>query len=254
MRLKFWSNKSQPFHRLATADSEDDEETSEPEREIPRRDMWFWAALIMVMLALSIVNAAVGYFYGTRAAHRFDRKKQEEGGSSQYGLLEPAGNWSTHMIWNTTFSHLPKSHVQNAWERLYPLGQGHIEHPILCPDGTKTLAVYHQLHCLQAIDLYYSKQLHTNFNSSRERTFNAHIHHCFDYLRQAIICAADTNLEPFDSRFYGVQTAIPKKCRDIREVNKFAERYRSSQLATPDFAQTLDYIRGFEVDAYGGGR
>ena len=56
-----------------------------------------------------------------------------------------------------------------------------------------------------------------------------HVRHCFDYLRQAVICAADTNLEPVDFELGGsTGFGFPRICRDFDEVKKWSEQWRTS--------------------------
>lgn len=51
-----------------------------------------------------------------------------------------------------------------------------------------------------------------------------HLRHCFDYLRQALMCAADTNLEPVDFELGGVTGwRFDKTCRNFEEVKEWAE-------------------------------
>ena len=57
----------------------------------------------------------------------------------------------------------------------------------------------------------------------------SHIRHCFDYLRRAIMCASDTNLEVVDrvkrtTNGWGQE----KRCRDYGEVFRFAEKWANS--------------------------
>jgi len=55
-----------------------------------------------------------------------------------------------------------------------------------------------------------------------------HVRHCIDYLRQSIMCAADTNLEPIDPKLGGVTGwGNPRKCRDIVQVIHWADQWRS---------------------------
>lgn len=55
-----------------------------------------------------------------------------------------------------------------------------------------------------------------------------HIVHCFDYLRQSLMCAADTNLEVLDKNRKTNGWGREKKCRDYWSVVEFAERYADS--------------------------
>ena len=56
---------------------------------------------------------------------------------------------------------------------------------------------------------------------------NDHMVHCFDYLRQAIVCSADTALEPYKTEVDGVDGyGAPHQCRDFNALYDWAERYR----------------------------
>lgn len=51
-----------------------------------------------------------------------------------------------------------------------------------------------------------------------------HLRHCFDYLRQSLICAADTNLEPVNFELGGVTGwQFNRTCRDFEGIKKWAE-------------------------------
>jgi hypothetical protein len=56
-----------------------------------------------------------------------------------------------------------------------------------------------------------------------------HIRHCFDYLRQAIICAADTNLEVVDHVKHTTNGwGQEKQCRDWDSVVRYAKLWANS--------------------------
>ncbi|PIL23329.1 hypothetical protein GSI_14640 [Ganoderma sinense ZZ0214-1] len=57
------------------------------------------------------------------------------------------------------------------WESIPPPGKGFVH---LGGGRTFGIALYHQMHCLDT----------------------KHVHHCFNYLREAILCEADTAIEP----------------------------------------------------------
>ena len=50
---------------------------------------------------------------------------------------------------------------------------------------TFAIALYHQMHCLDIIRRAIGDKSYTN-----------HVHHCFNYLREAVLCEADTTIEP----------------------------------------------------------
>ena len=61
------------------------------------------------------------------------------------------------------------------------------------------------------------------------RTDKIHMRHCFDYLRQALMCPSDTNLE-WVSRENQVTTGwgSERTCRDYETVKGWAEKFASS--------------------------
>ena len=66
-----------------------------------------------------------------------------------------------------------------------------------------------------------------------------HIYHCFDYIRQAIMCNADTTLEKarvVDGEIVrGVDGwGVAHECRDYDSIFAFAEAHRSSNLTGID--------------------
>ncbi|KAH8807405.1 hypothetical protein F5884DRAFT_856986 [Xylogone sp. PMI_703] len=130
-----------------------------------------------------------------------------------------------------------------AWMNLFPMGKGYIsvdkmisEHSVpdfvqkLSTDGSGRfcIAAFHQLHCLYLLQGDLFEALEGNITSPRSHTL-----HCLDYLRESILCAADSTLEPFRSPFDSMahRTGIdgygtPHQCRDFNKLHAFAERYR----------------------------
>lgn len=59
-----------------------------------------------------------------------------------------------------------------------------------------------------------------------------HTSHCFEYLRASLICAADSNLEPFRSKFEGMHGngvdgfGSNHQCRDFDKVYAWADEFR----------------------------
>jgi len=71
--------------------------------------------------------------------------------------------------------------------------------PIEWPDKTVfTTSMTHQLHCLFAIVQTYSG---LKSNLTLEEDHHWHMIHCFDYMRQAIMCSADMALEGLETTF-----------------------------------------------------
>jgi len=155
-------------------------------------------------------------------------------------LLPPAGNQLETWIYNRTFSSAPTNETELAWREIFPKGRGFIHHPTLAPN-ISGIAVFHELHCLNGIRLAYYSAL-SQFSSSPDPNHHqtqhtqhdtddpAHIRHCFDYLRHALTCAADTNLEQINWEYRGVTGwGFERKCRNYHAVVEFAELWRTHE-------------------------
>ncbi|KAI1869663.1 uncharacterized protein JN550_005644 [Neoarthrinium moseri] len=140
-----------------------------------------------------------------------------------------------------------KPEVLDRWNKLMPLGMGFqwVKEPEKYHDLPKpiewgfddegkemtvfTTSMTHQLHCLWAI-----VQTYSGLSSGHEIPEDHHWHmiHCFSYMRQAILCAADTALE-------GHATTFPKDnsgsdgwdakhvCKDQSQVRSYLESVRA---------------------------
>ncbi|KFY35975.1 hypothetical protein V494_05428 [Pseudogymnoascus sp. VKM F-4513 (FW-928)] len=99
-----------------------------------------------------------------------------------------------------------------------------------------SMSMYHQLHCLAAIRLHFGSMT-GKFNADANKPITSrrvfrhesHLDHCFDYLRQAIMCAGDLALEasvvPNEFGFNGWGTS--HQCADWRVMwdTAIAHRY-----------------------------
>lgn len=127
------------------------------------------------------------------------------------------------------------------WNDLMPKGMGFVwvnetekyhdlPHPIEWPDKTVfTTSATHQLHCLFAI-----VQTYSGLTSGHEIPDDHHWHmiHCFDYMRQAIMCSADMALEGLETTFpdhNGGSDGWDSKhvCRDWDQVKSYLESVRA---------------------------
>ncbi|KAL2018655.1 hypothetical protein VTK56DRAFT_490 [Thermocarpiscus australiensis] len=104
------------------------------------------------------------------------------------------------------------------------------------PDSTFTTSVTHQIHCLrsilQAVAAYSSGQLDKVPSDGVE-----HLGHCFDYLRQGIMCCGDIALEgqgtTFPPRVLGSDGWDAKHvCRDYSQIMSYLEEKRVEDGAT----------------------
>ncbi|KAK6864834.1 hypothetical protein PG990_005727 [Apiospora arundinis] len=129
--------------------------------------------------------------------------------------------------------------VKQKWLDLVPPGLGYVKinntekydnlpTPLVGygEDFVATTSMTHQLHCLYAIAETYAA-LTSNSTAVLMETW--HMNHCFDYLRQSIMCCGDVALE-------GEQTTFPEGfdgsdgwdakhvCKDYTEVYSYLEK------------------------------
>ena len=65
-----------------------------------------------------------------------------------------------------------------------------------------------------------------NFDLGKER--RPHIVHCFDYLRQSLLCSADSSIEPGVDTVNGfLGSGFQRQCRNFGELRKWAEERRA---------------------------
>ena len=95
---------------------------------------------------------------------------------------------------------------EDEWDAQFPPGRGRIQ---LAPDNqTYEVTMFHELRCLGAIR-------HAMATQSVGSTSNANmLHECFNYLRELILCRADTTLEAVLNTDLSVNHAYPHVCRD----------------------------------------
>ncbi|KAE8418450.1 hypothetical protein BDV36DRAFT_295094 [Aspergillus pseudocaelatus] len=179
-------------------------------------------------------------------------------------ILVPQGNVKTVWEHNLTFSQRPTPESEAAWSSIIPgkfkvipcyidkhgsliymgggkqVGRGFIHHPEIAP-FISNIAVFHQLHCLHAILVaYYAAVEESDVAKGAQRPDDylqqtgtrmapSHIRHCFDYLRQTLMCAADTNMEVLDPQTHTTSGwGQGRQCRDYDEVVKWAEKWANS--------------------------
>ncbi|KAF2006041.1 hypothetical protein P154DRAFT_423196 [Amniculicola lignicola CBS 123094] len=131
--------------------------------------------------------------------------------------------------------------VLRAWNELMPVGMGfqHVRNPelyhdlptpIVWPNKTVfTTSMTHQLHCLYAVVEVYSG---LTSNTSLPEDHHWHMIHCFDYMRQAIMCSADLALEGLETTFpdhNGGSDGWDSKhvCKDYSKVKEYLEGVRA---------------------------
>ncbi|KAK1473430.1 hypothetical protein CABS01_04092 [Colletotrichum abscissum] len=150
---------------------------------------------------------------------------------------------------NKLYGQPPNPESIEAWNRLLPIGRGWVtvknetalpDLPGLnqsLPEHRAYPSVFHQLHCLYStMDAYYELIDRLNKNEGAKRELptdpgwnSEHLNHCWDYLRQTIMCNADVTLE---WRKYNEQVGTgwgyQHQCKDWDAIIAWAEKYRYS--------------------------
>jgi hypothetical protein len=87
------------------------------------------------------------------------------------------------------------------------------------------VAMFHQLHCLQRIR-----------DAIVQGDPGHHTRHCLNLLRQAVLCASDTTLDPLNSAKGTDGLGIVHVCRDWQRVYDFVEenQWQHMKNATTD--------------------
>ncbi|EMD90725.1 hypothetical protein COCC4DRAFT_68645 [Bipolaris maydis ATCC 48331] len=141
--------------------------------------------------------------------------------------------------------------TKQQWAELLPLGAGFMEvpdynsytlpPPMHFPEAPGkevfSLAVFHELHCLMHIaasmDDLVMQIRRKDFKL--DESFLLHNDHCFDYIRNAIMCFGDTTLEG-QTRTPGLEhvpgtdgTGAIHVCRNFDEVSAYAEQKRLNE-------------------------
>ncbi|KAF2832743.1 hypothetical protein CC86DRAFT_341428 [Ophiobolus disseminans] len=228
----------------------------------PSRHIYIYPIVALLSLLLGALSSQF-----LRIEHTIDNYPAPYGHSSRL----------TSIVWNAnaSFADEPSERTDAAWSSLIPKGRGFVIHPKLAPaDGGerkgKSVSVFHELHCLHGIrsavftTAYLMKKEKANNNAISSSPHdhptmpafveNAyieaslkgdgahhlephHLAHCFDYIRQALMCAADSNLEDVVTMddengvtLTGAEGWGSKRvCRDFWGLHEWSEKWRSEE-------------------------
>ncbi|KAK5996529.1 Oxidase ustYa [Cladobotryum mycophilum] len=167
----------------------------------------------------------------------FLRERKETEIEPQKSWLPPENPLTSLFEFQTVFGAPLNNESEAAWNELMPIGRGFvvIKNDTVLPDQPglnqsiveqkAMVSVFHQLHCLyMAREGYYSA-----VEGKMDHVSKAHLTHCFDYLRQTIMCFGDTTLEwlpapPNDTGSTG--WGFEHTCRDFKAISEWAEENR----------------------------
>lgn len=120
------------------------------------------------------------------------------------------------------------------------VGRGFVEMPIeiTVEDGGVEvkneyfcISMFHQLHCIAGLKSAFERMI--NENDTSHMKHSSHLAHCFDYLRQGVMCAGDMTLEPafeLTGEDAGVKAVngwnVEHQCKNYQMIYDFAEEHR----------------------------
>jgi hypothetical protein len=128
--------------------------------------------------------------------------------------------------YNRTFSDLPSPETDAAWMSIFPPHGGFFHDKSIAENGA-SLAVYHQLHCLDAIRHSYwilHDTLAQGGNASilddlQDWYTPWHTRHCVDFLWQMLMCNADVTIEKNDPDIGGIRGfGIDHQCKKWDDI------------------------------------
>ncbi|ETW74669.1 hypothetical protein HETIRDRAFT_447042 [Heterobasidion irregulare TC 32-1] len=129
-------------------------------------------------------------------------------------------------------------HDVQKWQTIFPGGGGWVN---LGPQGRPfSVSMFHQLHCLNGIRHAISQSSAAACNNTTmDPKILGHTSHCFNFLRQALLCKADTTLEPttivdLPKGAHGAAASgngVLHRCVDYPSVYHFLERKHAERTA-----------------------
>ncbi|KAK5124979.1 hypothetical protein LTR85_001169 [Meristemomyces frigidus] len=243
-RLKFWSST----HPGATYDqvTEDEQlmgkEYDEPSAQFralqgKQRKLQRWVSILSVLLAVAVLALLL----------TLANVPREEGNG--HGISSPVPAMPTSKVTferNNLYASGSSEESDEAWGLLHPDGDGFImlrnntRQTWGLPPGKQTapgevydISLFHQLHCLVNIRKHtFTLQAALGRDNWQEiydvllKHQEDHVFHCFDYIRQALMCAGDMTVEwprtePDGRRFAVDGWGITHECKSWDAIMAF---------------------------------
>ncbi|TDZ33787.1 Oxidase ustYa [Colletotrichum spinosum] len=196
----------------------------------PRRSPFSPTRVAIVLLVLSNIALVVALGVILRS----------QSGTSQPPWMPPQRTAKKLFMYQSVFGGEPDAKSEEMWTKLIPMGKGWInvtadtdELPYSpgmdrsLPKQRALISVFHQLHCL--VSQYMARSGYFAARDGDVSTVNTtHLSHCWDYLRQSIMCAGDTTLEWLPPNGVGsTGWGYQHTCRDYEALYIYAEQHRS---------------------------
>ncbi|KAK0281265.1 hypothetical protein LTR91_011583 [Friedmanniomyces endolithicus] len=197
-----------------------------------------WVTTLIVLLVL--VAAALGLAIANASSQHTSRLDSQS-------PVPPIPSTHTTFNLNPLFAGRSSPSRDEAWSALLPPGDGFILLPNATAQGLHHLplgkstsrgqiydiSLFHQLHCLANIRAHLLTLQASMDRENRDEIFDlllkpqeGHVWHCFDYIRQALMCAGDMTVEwprtEEDGRRFAVDGwGVTHECKDWDAIMTF---------------------------------
>ncbi|KAF4630648.1 hypothetical protein G7Y89_g7488 [Cudoniella acicularis] len=190
-----------PYSLLSGEDNttEDCSSSEFPLHLSAKRNSRYWKACRTCIYSVVIFAVGTLLFFGGKHYERLERQQKHE------DILSLPGRVPVPFNYNRTFGEAPSNQTDEAWQNIFPPKNGFFDNATT-DNRRGAFAFYHQLHCLHALQIGYyeavsaaneGRRLSEDFLEDGSNMGSAkHVRHCVDYLRQSLMCHADTNVEP----------------------------------------------------------
>ncbi|RDW91740.1 hypothetical protein BP5796_02905 [Coleophoma crateriformis] len=191
--------------------------------------------ITVLILSLSTITGIGGYLLG----RGFEPRKSES--------LIQLNRVPVTFEYDQRFVEAPSNLTDGLWDSLFPDNGGFFGHPSL-EQTPVSFAVHHQLHCLYGLrnaiwamrNGMYSKEGQSHSGEHSEDHYShaggvsdPHVGHCLDYIRQSLMCVADTTIE-VAVRAPGGRAGVrgwgtEHMCRDYQQLGEWTTQWQYFQ-------------------------
>ncbi|KAI1124452.1 hypothetical protein F5Y10DRAFT_249326 [Nemania abortiva] len=209
---------SKDYSLLPSSEASDDKtQPSRPEL-LPRlRSIIYFGAVILIWL----ITLGLSYLFGVSREHL-----------GPPAVYKPTGDLHYYMHFNGSFAQGSGPESDDLWDSLFPEKLGFVKHPEVAPD-VAGIAVFHQLHCLNMLRIAFFastdgtlEEMASHDHDANHRASLHHIRHCFEYLRQSLMCLSDANLENMNYTTQGVSGwQTERTCRNFEGLRSWANEW-----------------------------
>ncbi|KAJ7776911.1 hypothetical protein DFH07DRAFT_798177 [Mycena maculata] len=174
--------------------------------------------LVLLTVISSVFNCLLSP-YVRRLSVLFEKGTPQER-NFEYSPIEVPGSFSaTVMTLEVPDTQYPMDD-HHKWASIVPEKRGFIR---LGPDGHPfSIALYHQLHCVNALRFTYVTAREGLFKTEEQRSGAfGHANHCLDVLRHSVLCKTDTTLLPAGS---SREASVARRCRNSTQVLEYVHK------------------------------